>query len=59
MGYRRLPEERVQELCGDLLSALYYLHSNRILHRDIKPQVNNYFHIYLGIALHVRNMYNA
>ncbi|XP_023331893.1 serine/threonine-protein kinase 36 isoform X2 [Eurytemora carolleeae] len=38
MGYRRLPEERVQEICGDLLSALHYLHSHRILHRDIKPQ---------------------
>jgi len=37
-GYRRLPEARVQEIAGDLVSALHYLHSHRILHRDIKPQ---------------------
>ena len=38
IGQRRLPEYRVQELAGDLVSALHYLHSNRVLHRDIKPQ---------------------
>ena len=37
-GARRLPEARVQELAGDLVAALHYLHSKRILHRDIKPQ---------------------
>ena len=37
-GARRLPEARVQELAADLVAALHYLHSNRILHRDIKPQ---------------------
>ena len=38
VGYRRLPEPRVAEIAGDLVSALHYLHSHRILHRDIKPQ---------------------
>ena len=38
VGQRRLPEHRVQEIAGDLVSALHYLHSNRVLHRDIKPQ---------------------
>ena len=37
-GQRRLPEHRVKEIAGDLVSALHYLHSNRVLHRDIKPQ---------------------
>ncbi|XP_076251775.1 STKc_STK36 domain-containing protein fused isoform X2 [Rhynchophorus ferrugineus] len=35
-GY--LSEEKVQQIVWDLLSALYYLHSNRVLHRDLKPQ---------------------
>ncbi|XP_065173628.1 serine/threonine-protein kinase fused [Atheta coriaria] len=35
-GY--LSEERVQKIVWDLVSALYYLHSNRVLHRDLKPQ---------------------
>ncbi|KAJ8942227.1 hypothetical protein NQ314_010127 [Rhamnusium bicolor] len=35
-GY--LSEERVQPIVWDLVSALYYLHSNRVLHRDLKPQ---------------------
>nr|CAD7260295.1 unnamed protein product [Timema shepardi] len=35
-GY--LSEERVQKIVCDLLSALYYLHSRRVLHRDLKPQ---------------------
>ena len=38
VGQRRLPEYRVREIAGDLVSALHYLHSNRVLHRDIKPQ---------------------
>ena len=29
----RLAEARVQELAADLVAALHYLHSNRILHR--------------------------
>lgn len=28
----------VQKIACDLVSALYFLHSHRILHRDIKPQ---------------------
>ncbi|XP_019701055.1 serine/threonine-protein kinase fused isoform X2 [Harpegnathos saltator] len=34
----RLSEERAQVIACDLVSALYYLHSNRVLHRDLKPQ---------------------
>ncbi|KAL4223174.1 Serine/threonine-protein kinase 36 [Mactra antiquata] len=33
-----LPEEQVQQIAAQLVSALYYLHSHRILHRDMKPQ---------------------
>ncbi|KAJ3589088.1 hypothetical protein NHX12_009936 [Muraenolepis orangiensis] len=33
-----LPENQVQEIACQLVSALYYLHSHRILHRDMKPQ---------------------
>lgn len=33
-----LNEKRVQRLAVDIISALYYLHSHRILHRDLKPQ---------------------
>ncbi|XP_027129677.1 serine/threonine-protein kinase 36 isoform X1 [Larimichthys crocea] len=34
----KLPESQVQEIACQLVSALYYLHSHRILHRDMKPQ---------------------
>ncbi|XP_067385529.1 serine/threonine-protein kinase 36 [Emydura macquarii macquarii] len=33
-----LPEDQVQDIASQLVSALYYLHSHRILHRDMKPQ---------------------
>ncbi|XP_059810044.1 serine/threonine-protein kinase 36 isoform X2 [Hypanus sabinus] len=33
-----LSEEQVREIAGQLVSALYYLHSHRVLHRDLKPQ---------------------
>ncbi|ELU14949.1 hypothetical protein CAPTEDRAFT_150354 [Capitella teleta] len=33
-----LPEDQVQSIACQLVSALYYLHSHRILHRDMKPQ---------------------
>ncbi|KAJ7996186.1 hypothetical protein DPEC_G00234440 [Dallia pectoralis] len=33
-----LPETQVREIACQLVSALYYLHSHRILHRDMKPQ---------------------
>lgn len=35
---KRLPEEQVQSIACQLVSALYYLHSHRIMHRDMKPQ---------------------
>uniref|UniRef100_H2YCY3 non-specific serine/threonine protein kinase n=1 Tax=Ciona savignyi TaxID=51511 RepID=H2YCY3_CIOSA len=34
----KLSEDQVQQIAGQLVSALYYLHSHRILHRDMKPQ---------------------
>lgn len=33
-----LHEDRVRVIVWDLVSALYYLHSHRVLHRDLKPQ---------------------
>ncbi|XP_047462192.1 serine/threonine-protein kinase 36 isoform X2 [Mugil cephalus] len=33
-----LAESQVREIACQLVSALYYLHSHRILHRDMKPQ---------------------
>ncbi|NXH10510.1 STK36 kinase, partial [Bucco capensis] len=33
-----LSEDQVQTIAAQLVSALYYLHSHRILHRDMKPQ---------------------
>lgn len=33
-----MKEDQVQKITCDLLSALFYLHSNRVLHRDLKPQ---------------------
>ncbi|XP_065831547.1 serine/threonine-protein kinase 36-like [Oscarella lobularis] len=35
---RQLPEEQVKTIASQLVSALYYLHSHRIMHRDMKPQ---------------------
>ncbi|KAM7446260.1 Serine/threonine-protein kinase 36 [Porites harrisoni] len=33
-----LPEQQVRKIACQLVKALYYLHSHRILHRDMKPQ---------------------
>ncbi|XP_050083621.1 serine/threonine-protein kinase fused [Anopheles aquasalis] len=33
-----LGEQKTQRITFDLVSAMYYLHSHRILHRDLKPQ---------------------
>ncbi|XP_065647778.1 serine/threonine-protein kinase 36 isoform X3 [Hydra vulgaris] len=34
----KISEEQIQVIAAQLCEALYYLHSNRILHRDMKPQ---------------------
>lgn len=34
----QLCEARVHQITCDLVSALFYLHSHRVLHRDLKPQ---------------------
>ncbi|KAH7469282.1 Serine/threonine-protein kinase TIO [Phytophthora ramorum] len=33
-----LPEEEIQKIAIQLIQALHVLHSNRIIHRDMKPQ---------------------
>ena len=35
---QRLPEVEVRKIAKQLVQALHYLHSNRIIHRDMKPQ---------------------
>lgn len=36
-----LPEGEIQKIAKQLVRALQYLHSNRIIHRDMKPQVSH------------------
>lgn len=33
-----LDEQQMRRIAYDIIAALYYLHSHRILHRDLKPQ---------------------
>lgn len=35
---KKLDEATVQAIAKQLIRALYYLHTERIIHRDIKPQ---------------------
>ena len=35
---KNLPENEVRKIAQQLVHALYYLHSHRIIHRDMKPQ---------------------
>ncbi|ETW10117.1 ULK/FUSED protein kinase [Aphanomyces invadans] len=34
----QLPEDEIKKIAVQLLQALHYLHTNRIIHRDMKPQ---------------------
>lgn len=36
--YKKLPEDKVRLYGKQILDAMLYLHQNRILHRDLKPQ---------------------
>lgn len=33
-----LPDQTIQKILHQILSALYFCHSNRVIHRDLKPQ---------------------
>lgn len=35
---KNLPENEVRKIAQQLVQSLHYLHSNRIIHRDMKPQ---------------------
>ncbi|KAF4670114.1 hypothetical protein FOL46_001013 [Perkinsus olseni] len=35
---KKLPESEVRRIAQQLVKALHYLHSNRVIHRDMKPQ---------------------
>jgi Protein kinase domain len=38
---KSLPEDAVRHIAKQLVRALFYLHSNRIIHRDMKPQASS------------------